>query len=265
MRHREPYDRTDLDELDQRLLSQAFSVIAMQEVYAGNRHADVIAMRHDVDAGHALGVAADMAEWEAERGYRSTYYILHSSPYWGTKDFPRLLERIASAGHEIGMHTNALAESFRQNRDPDLILEDALRTLRSFGYPVRGIVGHGDGLCNRDAAPGEPWFANDEQFVECARPKDGAPDRLITRGSISRRLAPRPLADFGLDYEAVRLGRGFTQTDSGGKWYFEFDATVAEFTAVTTDGPAALASRPLGHKQLHLLVHPDWWTNAFKP
>lgn len=263
MRAREPFGQADLQELDERLLSTAFSVVAIQEVYAGNRHADVIAMRHDVDAEHALAVAANMAEWEAKRGYRSTYYILHSSPYWGAPEFPRLLERIANAGHEIGMHTNALAESFRQNRDPDLILDEALTTLRGFGYPVRGVVGHGDGLCNRDAAQGEGWFANDEQFVECARPKDGEPDREIFRGRVHRRLRPRPLADFGFDYEAVRVGRGFTNTDSGGKWYFEFDQTVEEFAAQSLGGSAARAARPLGHKQLHLLVHPDWWGQAF--
>lgn len=263
MKRHQPFDAADLNDLDE-LLTRAFAVVSLQEVFAGNRHSDVIAMRHDVDAGHALAVAANMAEWEAARGYRSTYYILHSSPYWGTKDFPRLLDRIATAGHEIGMHTNALAESFRQNRDPDLILDEALKTLRGFGYPVRGVVGHGDGLCNRDAQPGELWFANDEQFVECARPKDGAPDRAITRGLITRRLAPRPLADFGFDYEAVRIGRGFTNTDSGGRWYYEFSETIDQWdAAASVSGPAERMAQPLGHKQLHLLVHPDWWTNAF--
>jgi hypothetical protein len=261
MRARQPYGPDDLQDLDDRLLSQAFSVIAMQEVFAGNRHSDVIAMRHDVDDKHALATAANMAEWEAARGYRSTYYVLHSSPYWGTPEFPRLLDRIASSGHEIGMHANALAESFRQKRDPDMILDEALATLRGYGYPVRGVVGHGDGLCNRDAAQGEGWFANDEQFVECARPKDGLPDREITRGNITRKLRPRPLSDFGFDYEVVRLGRGSTNTDSGGKWYYPFDQTVAEFAAMTNGGSAARAAKPFG--QLHMLVHPDWWQQAF--
>lgn len=259
MRERAPFLPADLAELDERLLSRATAVIAMQEVAAGNRNTDVIGLRHDVDAGHALATALLIAEWEAERGYRSSYYILHTSPYWDSPGFRQTLERIAILGHEIGIHTNALAESLRTGRDPDLILDEAISTLRGYGFQVRGVAGHGDPFCNRDRAEGEITFANDEQFVECARPQEGLPDRLITRGNIKLRLRPRPLGDFGLDYEAlhVALPKPFRISDSGGKWLNPgWEETIERLDL-------QLAGRPADPRQLHFLWHPDWWSQAF--
>lgn len=258
MNDQAPFTNTDLDELDTGLLANASAVIAMQEVYAGNRDHRAIGMRHDCDAGHSLATAVRMAEWEAARGYRSTYYVLHTSPYWTDPRFPHMLENIAIAGHEIGIHTNALAEALRTGRDPDCILSEALQTLRGYGFPVRGVAGHGDPFCNRDRGEGEITFANDEQFVECARPGEGEPDRVITRGNITLKLAPRPLADFGLDYEAlhVALPRPWRMSDSGGRWQHPNEQTyqwqVDQFN-----------SRTVQDRQFHLLVHPDWWGQAF--
>jgi hypothetical protein len=258
VKDRAPFLPADLQELDERLLSRASAVVAMQEVHAGNHDPRVIGLRHDMDSRESLATGVQMASWEAERGYRSTYYVLHTSPYWGSPGFRQALESIAVYGHEIGIHTNALAESLRTGRDPDLILDDGLAELRGYGFQVRGVAGHGDPFCNRDRGEGEITFANDEQFVECARPQEGPPDRLITRGSIKRQLAPRPLADFGLDYEALVLGlpSPFRCSDSGGKWLNPgFGETVDRFTTQTYADA----------RQLHLLVHPDWWGEAFTP
>src|SRR6185295_7735468 len=109
----------DLAELDMLLLDRAKAVIAMEDMHDGNRDPNTIAMRHDVDAGHALATAVRIAEWEAHRGYRSSYYILHTSPYWLAPGFRESLEQIANHGHEIGIHANALAEALRTGRDPD--------------------------------------------------------------------------------------------------------------------------------------------------
>jgi hypothetical protein len=253
VRDNAPFHADDLDELDERLLCRASAVIALQEIHAGNRAPGSIGLRHDVDAGHALATAVKIAGWEADRGYRSTYFVLHTSPYWMAPGFRESLERIAVLGHEIGIHTNALAESLRTGRDPDLILEEAIEQLRGLGFTVRGVAGHGDPFCNRDRAEGEPSFANDEQFVECARPQEGEPDRLLWRGQMRRQLAPRPLADFGLDYEALVLGlpSPFRASDSGGRWLRPgWEETVQQF-AVETE------------RQLHFLWHPDWWGRAF--
>lgn len=269
VRPRAPFQADDLAEMDELLLSRASAVVAMEDVHDGHRDPNSIGLRHDVDAGHALDTAVKIAEWEAGRGYRSTYYVLHTSPYWLAKGFLEALDSIAKHGHEIGIHSNALAEALRTGRDPDLILDEALSTLRAFGFQIRGVAGHGDPFCNRDRAPGEITFANDEHFVECARPQEGKPDRTITRGNISLTLKPRPLADFGLDYEAlvtahaVRGVKPFRISDSGGRWLNPgWEETVEKWNHERKSHPAV--TWPIQNiGQLHFLWHPDWWQQAF--
>jgi hypothetical protein len=268
VKDRAPFGPADLAELDARLLSRATAVVPMREVQQRDQHdPGVIGLRHDCDAGHSLATALKMARWEFEHGYRSTYYILHTSPYWGYPEFRETLERIALHGHEIGIHADALAEALKAGGDPDEILFAAIERLRSFGHEIVGVAGHGNPLCNRDRAPGEITFANDEQFVECARPQEGEPDRVITRGDISLRLAPRPLAEFGLEYEALKAAYPlpFRCSDSGGKWLNPgFDETVERFGA-SVGAAGQLPRWDYSPRQLHLLIHPDWWSRAFVP
>lgn len=264
-----PFTPPDLDDLDRRLLSLAHRVVRMETIALNDERApNVIGLRHDCDNAGSLATAVQMARWEHERGYRSSYYILHTSPYWNHPDFEHMLDEIANYGHEIGIHTDALAESFKTGEDPDLILERAIARLRGLGHKTIGVAGHGNRLCTH-GAPGEPWFTNDEQFVECRRTHLGGkavgePNREIWRGSIRRRLAPRPLADFGLKYEALWLSVPFyfRLSDSGGEWKDEgFDSIAGKFAKQThVVKPAVTRDDPM---QLHILQHPDHWHYAF--
>ena len=266
MRQSAPFTSDDLADLDERILSKATAVVAKREVAAGNHDHTVIAMRHDCDAAHSLSTAVKFAQWEADRGYRATYYMLHTSPYWQSPGFRPALEKIALLGHEIGIHTNALAEALRTGRDPHEILAEALDLLRSWGHKIIGVAGHGDPFCNRDRGPGEITFANDEQFVECARPREGAADRVITRGTVSYQLDPRPLADFGLEYEAIRVSQPRQQpvwrvSDSGGRWkHVDYEPTFDEAVELFNERTRFGTNEPW---QLQLLVHPDWWSESF--
>jgi hypothetical protein len=270
MRDRAPFRGDDLAELDELFMAKAERVVPLRDVVAGDRGPNVIGMRHDCDSAESLEIATHMAAWEQERGYRSSYYILHGSGYWDGPEFERQLNEIAWYGHEIGIHVNALAEALRTDRDPDEILEEALARLRGLGHDVIGAAGHGDRLCSYGAGDGEQWFANDEQFLECKRGQVGdtivdGGARELNRGAASLLLQPRPLADFGLQYEALfcALPFNFRFSDSGGKWNPEdvnqtarlFDTFVKESTPPQTgDDP----------KQLHMLIHPDWWGRAFQ-
>jgi hypothetical protein len=231
----------DLAELD-RLLARADRVVAMETIAAGETAPGVIGMRHDVD--NFIAPAVQMAEWEAERGYRSTYFILHTAPYWQQKGVLRAaLERIAGCGHEIGIHTNALAAALVTGGDPVEILEEAIAELRGYGYPVKGVVAHGDNICH---AAG---FINDEMFLESARPGYGEPDRVLVYGGRRVQIQPVSRERFGLAYDAVWQRRVLYLSDSGGRWNRPFDEVSAAFPD------------PAG--QLHALIHPDWWPQAF--
>lgn len=237
----------------------AHAVVSMREVFAGNRDPRVIGVRHDVD-NHpkALDTAVELARWEAENGWRSTYFLLHTARYWTGGRWRQAAEAMSLLGHEIGLHVDAIAQSLEVGGDPHEIVAEALQELRDAGHVITGVVGHG----NRPVCP-EAGFANDEQFTECVRPEMGEPDRVLTYKGRTLKLEPRPLADFGLEYESIglrqyeakdgtmktRAGQVYN-TDSGREWYYPFEQTVAEFEAIT-DG------------QLHLLIHPDHWHEAF--
>lgn len=243
MRDRYPFRRDDLRELAE-LLDRAEEVVAMREIAAGELHPNVIGLRHDVD--NVLEPCLELSDWESRRGYRATYFVLHDSPYWNDPVLPGVLEVIASRGHEIGIHVNAIAEALRTGGDPDRILEAALARLRGWGHNVIGAAAHGEQPTCAIA-----HFVNDEMFEECARPEYGDPDRVLALADVRLRLRPRPLSDYGLEYDTYRIGRReLYLSDSGGEW------AAPGFEAIRDAFPA-----PDG--QLHILQHPCWWLDAF--
>jgi hypothetical protein len=244
-----PFCASDLEELDARLLSQADRVVPMRDISKGDTGARVIGLRHDVDdnAG-SFDTALQMAEWEYEHGYSSSYYLLHGSHYWTAENLVRALA-FQELGHEVGIHVNALAEALRHRRSPDWILCEALGDLRSVGLRVDGAVAHGDQLCYlNDRGTGPLRMVNDEMFVESARPEIGEPNRMLLYNGTMVQIEPRPLTDYHLSYLANWLPRDDYLSDSGHRWSQPVDDVIERF----------------GHGQLHVLLHPDWWSGAFQ-
>lgn len=235
MRPEAPFQQDDLAVLA-RLFAAADKVVTMLDVRMGVDEPTVIALRHDVDDNHgSLDTALAFAEWEADRGIRASYYLLHDSHYWSRAGVAAT--QLEHMGHEVGLHLNAIAEGIRQDRDPLVILSDALAYLRAH-VTVVGTVAHGDPLCHVHR------FVNDELWIECARAAYGPPTRSVAH----RNITPVSLSDYGLAYDANRLARGDYLSDSGGSWSQSFSAVATRF--------------PSGG-QLHMLVHPDWWGEAF--
>ena len=231
-----PFQPSDLDEFGE-FLARADAVVPMSEIAAGRTDPRVIGLRHDCD--NVIGPAVQLAEWEAEHGIRSTYFILHTAPYWQEKEtLVAALDAIADCDHEIGFHLNAITVAVETGRDPVMVAVEALEELRGYGYHVRGVVAHGDNACYQHG------FINDELFVESARPDYGAPDREV--GGV--RLRPVSRASLGFEYDPNWLSRGAYLSDSGGRWSAPFDEVA---WAWPSSG------------QLHMLVHPDWWAEAF--
>jgi hypothetical protein len=218
----------------------------MRDVWKGDTNPRAIAVRHDVDDNPgAFDTALRMAEWEFERGYSSTYYLLHSAGYWDADNLVRALT-FQELGHEVGVHVNAIAESLRRRRAPDWILLEALSDLRSVGLRIDGSAAHGDTLC-RDRV-GTVRFVNDEMFMESQRPSMGPPIRNVTHKGTTVAIVPQPRSHFHLSYDAAWLPRGDYLSDSGHVWSQPFETVCARW-------PNA--------GQLHVLCHPDWWSAAF--
>lgn len=242
MRAESPFQIDDLEELHTELFSRADRVVPMHDVACGDTGANVIGLRHDVDDNlGSFDTALRMAEWEFERGYSSTYFLLHSSHYWN-EEWLGEVPRFEELGHEVGIHVNAIAEALRQRVDPHVILTNALSELRATGVRVMGCVAHGDQPICRKAN-----FCNDELFTESARPNLGSPDRLIEYEGVICPLVPVSRKAYQLEYDPNWLSRGDYLSDSGGKWSQPFEGVCARF----------------GQGQLHVLQHPDWWGEAF--
>lgn len=239
MRPGSPFRGRDLNELE-KMYARAGRVVAMQEIFDGDTDPATIGLRHDID--NTLEPALQFARWEHKRGHRATYFLLHTAAYWAAGDLEDAVHELASLGHEIGIHNNAIAAHITTGRDPHEILAEATDQLRSYGVTVRGTVAHGDRMCR------ERNFINDEIFEECVRFGDelwlgGGPHRI---GAIP--VERKPLAYHGLDYDSNWLHRPYYASDSGGVWQGDTDRVPGhDFTG-----------------QLHLLIHPCWWKDAFR-
>lgn len=244
MRRSAPFEFDDLADLDARLLSRAERVVPMFDVAKGDRSRRVIGLRHDVDDNpRSFETALAFAEWEFERGYSSTYYLLHGAHYWNEENLD-LVPRFVDLGHEVGIHVNAIAVALVEDDDPHRVLFRALEELRATGVPVRGCVAHGDRLCHAHR------FVNDEIFTESRRPDYGAADRLLRHGNVVVQLEAVSRTTYDLEYDANWLPRADYLSDSGGSWSQRFEDVVDRF------------AMPEG--QLHVLIHPDWWSKAFQ-
>ncbi len=168
---RRAFGPDDLAQLDAilRAAEEVIPVRALVERPHDERSARLVVLRHDTD--NDIDNAVRFAEWEASRGYRASYYVLHTDWYYrnGTSGPParyvlRALERIARLGHEIGLHNNAITVALRTGRDPVEVLSTELEHLRRHGFDVTGTAAHGDALCRTCG------YNNAEVFVETPRP-----------------------------------------------------------------------------------------------
>jgi hypothetical protein len=248
---RRSYGSADLEWLAN-LLGEADVVVPIGDAFAKgpDRPARLIAPRHDMD--HDVENSVRFAAWEAEHGFRSTYYVLHGDWYWGgsaaqrpSRFVLRALDRIASQGHEIGLHNNAITIALLTGQDPFVVLERDLAALRRHGFEVTGSVQHGDALCHRVG------YVNNELFVDSPLPVGTARNRTIVYddavAGIHRELAirARPMAEFGLTHEANYIGHSLYLSDSGGRWSLPPAEVEGRFVA---DGGF-----------LQMLIHPVWW------
>ena len=192
----------------------------------------VVGLRHDVD--DRLDSALVLAELEHRRGIRSTYFVLHTAPYWESPDLIPSLQRLQALGHEVGFHNDLVTLERVHGVDAGAFLRSGLARLRAAGIDVDGVAAHGSIWCHRRGFHNNYAFVGWDELVDGFPSRDGLP-----------KLDP---ADFGLVYEAYHLGEDAYSSDStfdrgGRRWHPElFD-------------PARLAR---GDRAI-VLVHPCHW------
>jgi len=249
-----PFHREDLTEFDRRILQPSAGVLSAEQAYDLGGPAGFVVMRHDVD--HDIETAVSFAAWESERGYGSTYYLLHTAAYWrDTERFKRGVAALLALGREVGFHNDALAASLLEGGTPHEIVAEAVTELRTLGASCRSTCAHGNRLCHT------LHFVNDEIFTECRRPKHGDPDRVLEYHGRSISIDPRPLYAHGLEFDPLWQPRDIYLSDSGGRWYGDLEPLYRNEREpeMPQPGPApeAASGRTL------VLLHPIWWRKAF--
>jgi hypothetical protein len=223
----------------------------VRETDIGDRK--ILLIRHDVD--HDPETAVKIGEWEAARGLKATYCLLHTSWYYGRLEDGRYrhsdllletVERLCELGHEINFHNNLVALALRESVDPVALLEEELSFFDRLGVPVTGTSTHGDSLC-RDLE-----FRNWELFRECCDDRFGGPRTVVHEGKNGETRVPVgqvSMFDHGLEYEAYDIAKDYYHTESGG------NMRLRENT---------FGRRPFGRKPKRgticgVLTHPIWW------
>ncbi len=174
-----------------------------------NTNKIIIGLRHDVDID--LNKAYQFSATESNLGIRSTYYILHTAPYYlavpGNMNnhnagiLPLLNKMQDERRMEIGWHNDLVTLQAVYNIDPFTFFQGELAWLRANGIKIYGSASHGSPYCYTHK------YLNYYFFEECTYPAVGQFVNNLTL-QISGATVPMKkgrFSDFNLDYEAYFL------------------------------------------------------------
>jgi hypothetical protein len=214
----------------------------------------VIGLRHDVDID--LSHAMSFSDIEYNLGFRSSYYILHTAPYYlqnaanmaiHTEGILPLLKKMQDERRfEIGWHNDLVTLQVIYKLNPVDFLKNELTWLRSMGLKVTGTASHGSAYCHTYA------YLNYYFFEECAStvvlpyvnnvtvPIEGQQVKIL-KGK---------LADFGLDYEAYFLNNNKAYSDATIKNGIRWNTSMIDISQLVPGD------------RVIVLVHPVHWHRA---
>lgn len=215
----------------------------------------VISIRHDVDWD--LQSAMEMAKIEHQHNIKSTFFILHTEPYYGvTKKgraehreelIPELKKLQDEYGHEIGWHNDLVTLQCIYGIEPKRYLENELHWLRSNGIKIAGTASHGSIYCYKYKYHNGYFFNDFSELIEGFPSTD-----VINVGREHCITAKASLAQFGLEYEAYHLDNGF---------YFSDCKFIKNGRLRWSPEELPLESFKQGDKII-ILIHPEHWGNS---
>ncbi len=209
-----------------------------------NNSVIVVGLRHDVDLNPFR--ALEMAKIESQFGFRTTYFILATSEYYGkitnhgierNPGMGDLYQEIYHTGAEIGIHNDLISVMILYNKNPFYFNLEELDYYKSIGIPIYGTASHG-ALINRQIAT-----INFEIFSDYATKDSVAYLKKIYP------LGKRSLRDYRFRYEAYHIDYNKYFSESGGIWN-----NVNGFTGVLE---IIRNSQP--GDRIQILTHPERW------
>lgn len=216
--------------------SNHFKIVTQREfANATSNDKVIISLRYDIDDD--INAAIKFAYREKKYGIRSTYYILHSSGYYGITKLNyfkrndkiiRYLQKIQNDfGQEIGWHNDLVTLQIVYNIDSRKYLKDELGWLRANGINVYGAVAHGREYCyqyhylnsyfwNHTIGASQGFFYNWE---------------YVPIGGEYKKIEKDNLSSYNLEYDGDQFMADYrfadVNRDNGKMWYMgkvNFDA-----------------------------------------
>jgi hypothetical protein len=214
----------------------------------------VIGLRHDVDED--LNVAYKFSETEYNLGFRSTYFILHTAPYYLTNSgnmevhserIIPILKSMQNERHfEIGWHNDLVTLQAVYNIDPVSFLHKELSWLRANGIRIYGTASHGSSYCYNYN------YLNFYFFEECTYPVVGQFVNNLTIPVAGKTVPMKKgkLSDFGLEYEAYFINNNKYFSDASLKNGTRWNTGMLDFNELHPGD------------RIIILLHPIHWHKA---
>jgi len=237
-----------------------YNIVCLRDVFEDTslHGQNVLFLRHDVD--HDYETALRIGEWEAERGLKSTFCMLHTAWYYGEFDGERYhhsiefidaCKALQDMGHEINLHNNLVAMGLQTpGLDVSKLLQTEMSALRAHGLEMVGTSAHGDALC------GKYDFINLEVFKDRTWDQKGG-DRTVVNGDASVELGSIDGLSLGLIYEAYDYPRDLYISDSGGRPRM-IRGTRGQ-RGLRKDGLEETGREVPFPSLCGILTHPIWW------
>lgn len=203
----------------------------------------LIGFRHDVDC-HPFK-ALEMAKFEQEYNFKTTFYILATAEYYGKISkrgvhrflcLNELYQKIVALNHEIGIHNDLLTIMIKYRMNPLSFNLAEIDYYQSLGIEINGTSSHGSKIANK-TVPNYQIFS------------DFAIKEYTVYNGQRYALGEHSMCKYGFDYEAYHVDYNKYFSDRGGVWNVPggFEKVLEELDQ----------SKP--GDRIQILVHPVWW------
>lgn len=203
--------------------SDHFQIVQLKDFKAAHSVDKVIvALRYDIDEN--INAAIKLAYREHKYGIRSTYFILHTAPYYGKingSDFIRndnLLDYLKilqdSYGHEIGFHNDLVTLQIVYGINSKAFLRDELAYLRENSINIVGTTYHGSGYCY--------IYHYFNAYFWNEYPDNGWNYEYVPKGTKTIKIEKDYLSSYNFEYEGGLLDQDYFFADcnfvNGKRW-----------------------------------------------
>lgn len=186
--------------------SDHFIIVPMKDFKNTNSEDKVIiSLRYDIDFN--INSAVKFAYREHKYGIKSTYFILHTADYYGTKegqtfirnkDVIHYIKKIQNDfGHEIGFHNDLVTLQLMYGIAPVRYLKEELEWLRSNEIRITGTTYHGSQYCY--------IYNYSNTYFWKDYPHSGPVNEIFKKGFKTIKIERDRMSNNGFDYEGNLL------------------------------------------------------------